>query len=258
MNEQEFNLIRQQLQQEINRPYQGNSLDQQSNTERELQSPANINAPSNISARQFFSNNISNFSTSLPNLNTGSLSQISSTRNSHQPWTTYDLVEAERFYRDFSINIEPDLLSPDSHGRYAPIHRRESSYFLESPESSPINRQVSQNIFLTNPNPDLSQRIDFTEEFLTRQNAERLSFEVPFIIAGEEVESRLSPTNSDQSTRSNKSLEFPTTNSPTNFPTLYRPVQTPSASPTPSSAPSPSNFSPRNSSPSNSSPANSL
>ncbi len=252
MNEQEFNLIRQQLRQEINRPYQSIALDQQSNTERELlQSQPNINAPFNSSSRQFFFNNNRQFSTSLPNLNTGSLNQISSTRNSHQIWTTDDLVEAERFYRDFSINIEPDLLSPDSHGRYAPIHRRESSYFLESPESSPINRQVSQNIFLTNPNPDLSQTIDPGRIFLDQQNAERLSFE-PFIIAGEEVESRLSPTNSNQSTRSNESLGFPTTNSPTNFPTRYRSEQTPFASPTPSSAPSPSNFSPRNSSPANS------
>jgi len=255
MNEQEFNQVRQQLRQEISRPYQGNSLDQQLNTERELQSPANINAPSNISARQFFSNNISNFSTSLPNLNTGSLNQISSTRNSQQPWTTDDLIEAERFYHRVNpIDIEPNLLSPDSRGRNAPLPRRNSLCLSESLESSPINRQVSQNIFFSNTDIDLSQTIDPGRFFLDQQNAERLSFEVPFIIAGGEVGSQLSPTNSNQSTRSNQGLEFLQTNSPTNFLTRYGREQTPFASPTPSSAPSPSNSSPRNSS----SPVNSL
>lgn len=255
MNEQEFNLIRQQLQQEISRPYQGNSLDQQLNTEREpLQSQANINAPSNSSTRHLFSNNNPQFSSSLPNLHTGSLNQTSSTRNSHQIWTTDDLVDEERFYGEvYPINMVSNLPSPDSRGRNAPLPRRNSLYLSESLESSPINRQVSQNIFLTNPNLDLSQRIDFTEHPSNRQNAENLLLEVPFIVDGEAGQSRLSPTNSNQSTRSNQSLGFAQTNSPTNFPTRYRSEQTPFASPAPSPASS-STSSPRNSS----SPANSL
>jgi hypothetical protein len=257
MNEQEINSIRQQLRQEISRPYQVIALDQQLNTEREpLQSQANINAPSNSSSRHFFSNNNPQFSSSLPNLNTGSLNQISSTRNSHHIWTTDDLVEAERFYGEvYPTNMGSNLPSPDSRGRNAPLPRR-NSYLLESPETSPINSQVSQNIFLTNPNLDLSQTIDPGRIFLDQQNAERLSFEIPFIIAGEEVGSRLSPTNSNQTTQSNQSLEFPQTNSPIISSNLYISVRppTPLPSPTPSSAPSPSNSSPGNSS----SPVNSL
>jgi hypothetical protein len=250
MDEQEFNLIRQQLREEIARNSSVNEFERQTIIQADSQALTHVGSQVNISARQFLWNSISNFSTSLPNLNTDSLMQISSTRNSQQPWTTDDLIEAERFYhRVDPIDIEPNLLSPDSHGRNAPLPRRDIFYFSESSESSPINRQVSQDIFLTNPNPDLTQRIDLGGNVVTHENVETLSSAVSFF-EGEERESRLSP-DSDQSTRSNESLRFPETNSPTNFSTRFRLEQTPFASPAPSPASS-STSSPRNSSPINS------
>jgi len=127
------------------------------------------------------SQNLSNFSTSLPNLNVHSVVNLE--KDFSQPWTTDDLKEAEKFYTFHRLNFDDikDISTPNSRGRSAPLPRGSSL------EISEVENDATQ-LFRSNGG---SNQASFYQRDLSRQiDSGRIEFE--------NITGRLSPQNFNQ------------------------------------------------------------